>query len=61
MRGMLVTYIFGLNMSRWKSGCGKGSSSLSCIVEQGVHLWVRLLSAAAVQRGGSPCPIEFIL
>lgn len=37
-------------MSRWKSACGKGSSSQSFIVEQGVNLWVRLLSAAAVQR-----------
>lgn len=47
-------------MSSWKSGCGKCSTSQSCVVEQGVYLWVSLPSATAVQRG-SPCPTEFIL
>lgn len=48
---MLITSVYsGLNMSGWKSDCEKGSSSQSSVLDQGVRLWVRLLSASAVQR-----------
>lgn len=57
---MLITYVYsGLNMSRWKSGCGNGSS-LSCVLDKSSSVSETSECLSPSERYSSH-PVVFIL